>query len=80
MAMKTVISIPNPIFQAAEQLAQELGISRSELYATAIATYIEAHRSKNVTEKLNQLYTEEASTIDPNLGQIQAASWGSDEW
>lgn len=32
-AMKTAISIPDPIFEAAEGFARRLGMSRSELYA-----------------------------------------------
>ncbi|MEM6753148.1 MAG: ChpI protein, partial [Cyanobacteria bacterium P01_C01_bin.38] len=33
--MKTAISIPDPLFEAAEQFAKRLGLSRSELYAMA---------------------------------------------
>jgi len=40
MIMKIAISIPDPIFQAAEGLAHRLGISRSELYAEALAEYM----------------------------------------
>lgn len=80
LLMKTAISIPNPIFEAAEQLAKELGISRSELYTTAVATYIEAHRSEDVTGKLNQIYADEASTIDPVLLQLQKASLDGESW
>ena len=78
--MKTAISIPNPIFEAAEQLAKELGMSRSELYTTAIASYVEAHRSEDVTEKLNQIYAAETATIDPALLQMQAASLDGEDW
>lgn len=78
--MKTAISIPNPIFEAAEQLAKELGISRSELYTTAIATYIATRRSEDVTGKLNQIYADEASTVDPVLLQLQTASLDSEPW
>ncbi len=78
--MKTAISIPNPIFEAAEQLAKELGMSRSELYSTAIAAFVEAHQSENVTEKLNQIYADEASTLDPTLLQLQAASLDGETW
>jgi hypothetical protein len=78
--MKTAISIPNPIFEAAERLAQELGISRSELYTTAIAAYVEAHRSEDVTEKLNKVYRGEASTLDPVLIQLQIASLDGENW
>jgi metal-responsive CopG/Arc/MetJ family transcriptional regulator len=78
--MKTAISIPNPIFEAAERLAQELGVSRSELYTTAIAAYVEAHRSEDVTEKLNQVYRAETSTLDPGLTQLQVASLDGENW
>jgi len=49
--MKTAISIPDPIFQAAEGLAHCLGISRSELYAKAVAEYMKSHKNKNVTKE-----------------------------
>ncbi|MBI1879618.1 MAG: hypothetical protein HYR94_15595 [Chloroflexi bacterium] len=78
--MKTAISIPNPIFEAAEQLAKELGMSRSELYTSAVAAYMETHRSEDVTEKLNQVYGEEASTLDPVLLQMQVASVDGEDW
>ncbi|MCK6624405.1 MAG: ribbon-helix-helix domain-containing protein [Anaerolineae bacterium] len=78
--MKTAISIPNPIFEAAEQLAKELGMSRSELYTTAIAAFVEAHQGENLTEKLNQLYAEEVSTLDPVLARMQTASLDGEPW
>lgn len=78
--MKTAISIPNPIFEAAEQVARELGMSRSELYTTAIAAFVGAYRSEDVTEKLNQVYTEEASTLDLDLYKLQAAALDDEHW
>jgi metal-responsive CopG/Arc/MetJ family transcriptional regulator len=78
--MKTAISIPDPIFEAAEELAQQLGISRSELYATAVATYITEHREANITEQLNQLYTDEDSSLDGVVQQIQTLSLPREEW
>ena len=80
LVMKTAISIPNPVFEAAEQLAKELGMSRSELYTTAIAAYVEAHGSEDVTEALNRVYAEEVSSIDPVLVQIQVASLDHENW
>ena len=43
--MKTAISIPDETFEAAETLAGRLGLSRSELYATAVAEYLARHRT-----------------------------------
>ena len=74
--MKADISIPSPISEAAEQLAQKLGMTLSEFYTAAIAAYIAVHQSSDVTEALNRVYETEPSTIDPVLVQVQLASVG----
>ena len=38
--MKIAISVPDEVFDSADELARELGISRSELYSTAVAEYL----------------------------------------
>ena len=78
--MKTAISIPDPIFQAAEGLAHRLGISRSELYAEAVAEYMQSHKNQNVTAKLNELYGEEVSEMDEELLSMQSRSIPKEEW
>jgi hypothetical protein len=72
--MKTAISIPDPIFEQAELLAQELSLSRSELYTKAVEVFISHHQSADVTEKLNQVYAEESSAPDSVLLALQARS------
>ncbi len=79
MSMRTDISIPNPIYEAAEQLAQRLGMSLSELYTVALAAYVTAHREE-VTEALNRVYEMESSTIEPVLIRVQLASIGGETW
>jgi metal-responsive CopG/Arc/MetJ family transcriptional regulator len=78
--MKTAISIPDPIFDSAEKLARHLSMSRSELYATAVAHFVEMHDTATITERLNAVYTDEASEVDPLLQQMQAHSLPQDEW
>jgi metal-responsive CopG/Arc/MetJ family transcriptional regulator len=78
--MKTAISLPDPLFEAADRLAQRLGISRSELYAAALGEYLRSHRDEGVTEALNRVYQEEDSSLDPVLEAVQAASLSRDEW
>jgi metal-responsive CopG/Arc/MetJ family transcriptional regulator len=78
--MKTAISIPDPIFEAAEELAERLGISRSELYTTALTAYIQERRDADITERLNQLYAEEDSSLDDVLKQIQWLSLPREDW
>jgi len=38
--MKTEVSIPNPIFEAAQQLAEQLNMSLSDLYTAAVMAYV----------------------------------------
>ena len=78
--MKTAVSLPNPLFEAADQLAKRLGVTRSELYARAIAEYLKSRRSEDITEALNRVYREEPSNLDPVIAAIQAASLPRDEW
>ena len=78
--VKTAISIPDEVFQAAEELAVRLGVSRSELYSTAVAEYVAALRSRGVTARLNEVYASETSSLDPALERAQAGSIASEEW
>ena len=50
--MKTAISLPDELFSAADALASQLGVSRSELYATAVAEYLAKHSASDVTARL----------------------------
>ena len=77
--MKTTISIPDPVFLAAEQLGHQMGLSRSELYTKAICNYLTTYRYNNVTALLNQIYQEEDSSVDPALQQLQIQSLFQDE-
>lgn len=80
--MKTAISLPDEVFEAADELAGELGVSRSQLYARAVADYVVHHRSEGVTARLNEVYGEVESKLDPALGEMQAQSIESEdgEW
>ncbi len=79
--MKTAISIPDPLFEAANQMAKRLGVSRSELFQRAIQAFLKEHREAGVTEALNAVYSEEHSgRLDPVLEQLQLASLPQDDW
>jgi hypothetical protein len=69
--MKTAISVPDSVFEAAEQLAHQLGLSRSELYAKAVEEFIRAHKNQGITEKLDEIYGQNSTSIDPELIQLQ---------
>ena len=78
--MKTAISIPDAIFEAAEKLADRLGISRSHLYRKAVSGYLREHQNEGLIEKLNEIYEKESSKIDPVSHALQFASLQKDEW
>ena len=78
--MKTEISVPNPIYEAAEQLAQELGMSLSEFYVAAVAAYLANYQNGDVTKRLDEVYAKEDSRLEPELVTIQIASVGKENW
>ena len=78
--MKTAISIPNSIFEAAERFAQRLGVSRSQLYTTAVSEYLRENRHEQITEKLNEVYAKESSHLDPVLYDLQSSSLNEKDW
>jgi metal-responsive CopG/Arc/MetJ family transcriptional regulator len=80
--MKTAISIPDPLFEAAERLAKRLKISRSKLIQRAVQSLLDKHDDESVTEALNSVYAAglETGHLDPRLARMQSASLGEDEW
>ncbi len=78
--MKTAISLPDSVFQEAESLAKRLGMSRSELYTKAITHYLKKKNKNRITEKLNEVYAEEDSSLDPVMAKIQALSIPQEDW
>jgi len=80
--MKTAISIPDDLFENAENLAQRLGVSRSQLYQRAIAAFLEIHGGQLVSEALDDVYGSEpdASQLDPVLEQLQDSSIPPEIW
>ncbi len=78
--MKTAISLPDPLFAEAEQIAKRLRISRSKLYATALAQFLKQHSARGVTERLNAVYAKEKSQLDPVLHSLQLRSLPREDW
>jgi metal-responsive CopG/Arc/MetJ family transcriptional regulator len=76
--VKTAVSIPDPIFEAADRLARRRRISRSELYAEALARLLEADESRGITERLDDVYGDRSSDLDPGLVALQALAIDED--
>ena len=77
--MKTTISLPDELFASVDSLAKRMRISRSELCVAAVAEYVAKHRSEDATARLNAVYADLLSEIDPALRRAQARSV-AEEW
>ena len=78
--MKTAVSIPDPVFKAADKLAHRLGMSRSSLYAEALLRYLQLHDEHAITSKLNEVLAHDPSELHPRLQSIQARSIPRESW
>ena len=78
--MKTAISIPEELFESAEQFARGRGMSRSELYATALRQYLREHWGADVTRRLDEIYGEESDGLEPAVARLQSRSLPEEDW
>lgn len=78
--MKIAISVPDEVFEAGEHLARQLGVSRSQLYSDALAQYLSARGSAEVTARLNAIYAANSSSLDPALARGQTKILADEAW
>lgn len=78
--METLITIPTDLFQQAEEMAQQLGVSRNELYTDALRRLLKAHRDAELTRQLNEIYEHEDSSLDPVVMQMQLTALQQEDW
>jgi antitoxin MazE6 len=69
--VKTAVSIPTPLFQKAERRRRKLGVSRSQLYATALEHLLKEEPDAQLTKALEDVYATEESALDPRLAARQ---------
>jgi metal-responsive CopG/Arc/MetJ family transcriptional regulator len=78
--MKVAVSIPDPIFEAAERLAKQRRVPRSQLFAEALEAYLEARDAQAVTASLNEIYASESSALEEGLQKAQHDSIVHEAW
>ena len=71
--MKTAVSIPTPLYAAAEAAAADLGLSRSALYTRALRRYLARYRQMGVTKRLDAVYGDATASADHALLHAQRA-------
>ncbi|HUF48476.1 MAG TPA: hypothetical protein VMM93_11720 [Vicinamibacterales bacterium] len=78
--MKVALSIPDDLFASAESLGRKLGVSRSRLYATAVAEFVAKHQTRKVTAQLDRVYGAGENRVERPLRRAQARSLGTESW
>jgi predicted transcriptional regulator len=78
--MKIAISVPDEVFEAGEHLARQLGVSRSQLYSDALATYLSARGAQEVTARLNAIFAAQPADLDPALNRAQLKTLADEAW
>lgn len=63
--MKTAISLPDELYAQAEETAERLHMSRSELYAKALAQFIMTQQRLTLTADINAFIQEHGQDKDP---------------
>ena len=78
--MKVAVSVPDPVFLAAEGVSRRMRMSRSRLYATAVEAFVRQHSEEDVTEQLNKVYAKTSSKLDPALEAASLAVVRRETW
>ena len=80
IGMKTAVSIPDRVFEDAEQLAKRLNTSRSELYARALAQFVGEHAPDRVTDALNAAVDAAGTASNAFVQQASRRTFDRAEW
>lgn len=80
--MKTAISLPDDTFDRASQRATELGMSRSEFFATAARRYLDELDAASLTSQIDAALD---TAAEPDTSSADAVDAGrrlldSDDW
>jgi metal-responsive CopG/Arc/MetJ family transcriptional regulator len=78
--MKVAVSIPDELFESGEAVSKRLGVSRSRLYATALAEFVAKNQDRKVTERLNVVYGSVDSRLPAAVRRLQSKSLRRETW
>jgi predicted transcriptional regulator len=77
--VKTAVSIPDDVFEQAEELARRRNMSRSELYATALRALLS--EDAGITEQLDGVYANDDTGIpDPAVSAAARRTFAASDW
>lgn len=62
--IKTAISLEDHLYREANQIAEELNISRSQVFARALEEYIRHYRNQQLLHQINEAYSDAPDSED----------------
>lgn len=74
------ISVPDPVFQEAELLAERLEKTRSQLYTEALIEYLARRNPDTITERLNEVLDSLAEPEDRFVTETAQSVLRRVEW
>lgn len=83
MSVKTAVSLPDDLYERAEQAARQLGLNRSQFYARALAQYLQDIGPDPVTERLSELadqHAKESTALESSAAARSMIDSGGWEW
>ncbi|NBC29760.1 MAG: ribbon-helix-helix protein, CopG family [Spirochaetes bacterium] len=78
--MKTAASVPDDLFEEADELAARLHTSRSRVFAEALREYLDRHSPQRTTEAMNTAVEEVGEESDNFLDAASRALLEDNEW
>jgi predicted transcriptional regulator len=77
---KVAVTIPDPVFQAADRVARRMRIPRSQFYARALESFVKSQSSEDVTARLDDVYAKVEGGADPvwqegSLRLLRRSKW-----
>ncbi len=78
--MKIAVSIPDEVFEEAEQLARRTKRSRSEVYSRALAEYVARHAPDRVTEAMDRALADIGEPADHFVRAVSRRVLKRSDW
>ena len=78
--MKTAVSVPDDVFDAAERLARRERRSRSDVYSAALREYVARHSPDEVTDALDKVLAQVGAEPDPFVVRAGSDVLERTEW
>jgi metal-responsive CopG/Arc/MetJ family transcriptional regulator len=78
--MRTAISIPDDVFEAADRLARRTGKSRSRFFSDAVREYVARHALGEITEAMDRACAELGKSSDGFVSSAARRILERSEW